>query len=201
LEAIAYHKDAIDRMTHLTSIRGEKTQSGVAQEADFLVLNARLADKAATLERAEKKMWELYFAWQGLDASEDFEIEYQTTFSLRDSQRELAQLAQAMSLVPNSLFQAEAQKTIVQITLDDDETIEAIQQSIVVTTDPDGAGRGMMTDGMTMPAMSEESIEQIMPVADMISAGYTDAEILALHPEVDAKTVDEIRHAVEGKAY
>jgi len=200
LEAIQYHKDAIDRMTHLSAIRGEKTQSGVATEADFLVLNARLSDKAATLEKVETKIWDLFFSWQGISPSEDFEVCYETSFSLRDKQRDLNQLAQGLSLVDNPLYQAEAKKAIVQITLDDDETIEAIQQSIVVTQDPDGPGRGAMTPGETQPTMGEEEVTQIMPVADMISQGYSDAEILAMHPEVDAETIDEIRHAVEGTA-
>ena len=39
-----------------------------------------------------------------------------------------------------------------------------------------------------------------MSVAEMIQQGYTDAEILAMHPEVDADTIDEIRHAMEGTA-
>ena len=198
LEAINYHKDAIDRMTHLTAVRGEKTQSGVATEADFLVLNARLADKAATLEKVEYKIWDLYFTWQGIEPSEDFEVCYETSFSIRDKARDLAQLAQGLALVDNPLYQAEAKKAIVEITLEDDETIEAIQESIVVTQDPDGAGRGAMTPGETQPTMGEEEETQVLPVADLIKKGYSDAEILALHPEVDAETIDEIRHAVEG---
>jgi len=198
LAAIQYHKDAIDRMTHLTAVRGEKTQSGVATEADFLVLNARLSDKAAALEKIEYKIWDLFFAWQGVEPSEDFEICYETSFSLRDKARDLAQLAQGLSLVDNPLYQAEAKKAIVEITLDDDETIEAVQQSIVVTEDPDGPGRGIMTPGETQPALGEEEQQQIMPLAEMIRQGYTDAEILAMHPEVDASTLDEIRHIIEG---
>lgn len=201
LLAIKYHKDAIDRMTHLTAVRGEKTQSGVATEADFLVLNARLADKAATLEKTEIKIWDLFFAWQGTEPSEDFEVSYETSFSLRDKQRDLAQLAQGLALVDNPLYQAEAKRAIVEITLDDDETIEAIQQSIVVTEDPDGAGRGAMTPGETHPPVSEEEEGgMIQHIEQMITEGYTTAEILALHPEVDTSTVDEIRHAVEGTA-
>lgn len=198
LEAIQYHKDAIDRMTHLTAVRGEKTQSGVAQEADFMVLGARLTEKAANLERIEKKIWNLFFAWQGVEMPEDFEITYETMFNIRDTQRELAQLAQGLSLVPNPLYQAEAQRAIVALTLDDDEIIEAVQQSIVVTQDPDGAGRGAMTPGETHPSAGEEPEQHLQHVIDMVQAGYTDAEIRAMHPEIDVSTIDEVRHAVEG---
>jgi hypothetical protein len=198
LEAIEYHKTAIDRMTHLTAVRGEKTQSGVATEADFLVLNARLADKAATLEKVEYKIWDLFFAWQGIEPSEDFEIRYETSFSIRDKARDLAQLAQGLSLVDNPLYQAEAKKAIVEITLEDDETIEAVQQSIVVSVDPDGEGRGAMTPGETHPSAGEEPEQYLMHVEQMIRDGYTDAEILAMHPEVKAKDIDEVRHAIEG---
>lgn len=198
LSAIQYHKDAIDRMTHLTAVRGEKTQSGVATEADFLVLNARLSDKAATLEKVEYKIWDLFFAWQGIAPSEDFEVRYETSFSLRDKQRDLNQLAQGLSLVDNPLYQAEAKKAIVEITLDDEETIEAIQQSIVVTQDPDGAGRGAMTPGETHPSAGEEEEQYLPHVEQMIREGYSDAEILAMHPEVAAKVIDEVRHLIEG---
>lgn len=200
LGAIEYHKEAIDRMTHLSAVRGEKTQSGVATEADFLVLNARLSDKAATLEKIEYKIWDLFFAWQGIEPSEDFEVCYETSFSLRDKQRDLAQLAQGLSLVDNPLYQAEAKKAIVEITLDDDETIEAIQQSIVVTQDPDGPGRGAMTPGETHPSAGEEEVQYLPHVEQMIREGYSDAEILAMHPEVEASVVDELRHAMEGTA-
>ena len=200
LDAIEYHKMAIDRMTHLTAVRGEKTQSGVATEADFLVLNARLADKAATLEKIEYKIWDLFFAWQGIEPSEDFEVCYETSFSVRDKQRDLAQLAQGLSLVDNPLYQAEAKKAIVEITLEDDETIEAIQQSIVVTQDPDGPGRGAMTPGETHPSAGEEPEQYLPHVEQMIREGYTDAEILAMHPEVEASDIDELRHAIEGTA-
>lgn len=200
LAAIQYHKDAIDRMTHLTAVRGEKTQSGTAHESDFLVLNARLSDKAAALEKVEYKIWDLFFAWQGVEPSEDFEVCYETSFSLRDKARDLAQLAQGLSLVDNPLYQAEAKKAIVEITLDDDETIEAIQQSIVVTEDPDGASRGAMTPGETQPAFGEEEIQYLPQVEQLIREGYSDAEILAMHPEVDASALDELRHAMEGTA-
>jgi hypothetical protein len=200
LAAIEYHKTAIDRMTHLSAIRGEKTQSGVATEADFLVLNARLSDKAATLEKVETKIWDLFFAWQGVSPSEDFEVCYETSFSLRDKQRDLDQLAQGLTLVDNPLYQAEAKKAIVEITLDDDETIEAIQQSIVVSADPDGPGRGAMTPGQTQPGFGEEEIQYLPKVEQLIREGYTDAEILAMHPEVDASALDELRHAMEGTA-
>lgn len=198
IQAIEYHKAAIDRMTHMTAIRGEKTQSGVAMEADFAVLGARLSDKASRLERIEKKIWELFFAWQGAELPEDFEVCYETEFNIRDADRELARLQSGLSLVDNPLYRAEAQKAIVALTLDDDETIEAVQQAIVVTQDPDGPGTGAMTAGETQPAFGEETEQQIMPVADMITAGYSDAEILAMHPEVSASTIDEIRHALEG---
>ena len=42
---------------------------------------------------------------------------------------------------------------------------------------------------------------QYLPqVEQLIREGYTDAEILAMHPEVDASALDELRHAMEGTA-
>ena len=58
--------------------------------------------------------------------------------------------------------------------------------------------RGAMTPGETQPSLGEEEEQQVMGVEDLIRAGYSTAEILALHPEVEVETVDELRHQIEG---
>jgi len=102
---------------------------------------------------------------------------------------------------PVALYQAEAQREVVSLTLEDDEVIETIQQSLVVTADPDGAGRGAMAEGETHPSVTDvENPDIIGHVSEMIMAGYSDAEILAMHPEISADQLDEIRHEIQETA-
>lgn len=198
LAAIDYHSRAIDRLTNLSSVRGQKTLSGVAMETEQQTLNAKLNAMAANLERIEYKIWSLFYAWNEVEVPEDFEVVYMKEFNIRDRDREIARLKEGMTLVPNPLYQAEAMKEIVGLTLEDDEVVEVIQQSLIVTQDPDGSARGAMTPGETHASAGEEEEQQIQHIRDMINEGYSDAEILSMHPEIDADTVDELRHEVEG---
>lgn len=197
LAAINYHVSAIDRLTNLSSVRGQKTLSGVAMEVEQQTLNAKLNAMAANLERIEYKIWNLFYAWNMVETPEDFEVEYMKEFNIRDRDREIDRIAKGLGLVPNPLYQLEAQKELVGLTLEDDETIEVIQQTMVMTTDPDPT-RGVMTPGETHESVGEETEQQVQHIIDMINAGYTDAEILSMHPEIEADTVDELRHSVEG---
>jgi hypothetical protein len=131
LAAIHYHVETIDRMSNLSSVRGSKTSvSGVALEAEFLLLNTRLADKAANLEKLEYKIWDLWFQWQDQDFPDEFEVEYEDSFSIRDSQRDLSMLQTGLQLVDNPEYQKEAKKQVVALTIEDDECIEEIQTAI-----------------------------------------------------------------------
>jgi hypothetical protein len=196
LASIRHHIESIDRITHLSSVRGQRTLSGLAMETEQATLNAKLNNMAASLERIEYKIWKLFFDWNQVSLPEDFEICYEKEFNLHDRDRELNRLQTGISLVDNPLYQAEAKKQIVAITLDDDELIETIQQTITAT-DPDG-DRGAMTPGETQPTLGEEEEQQIAGVEALIRQGYSNAEILALHPEVEVETIDELRHEIEG---
>jgi hypothetical protein len=132
LAAINYNIESINRMAHLSSVRGsvQSTRSGLAIEAEFLLLNAKLADRAHSLKDAEEKIWDLFFAWLGEPMPEDFDIEYETSFSLRDTQRELDQFKTALELVEDPVFKKHASKTIAQITLGEDDAIQEVWASI-----------------------------------------------------------------------
>ena len=130
LAAINYHVNAIDQMTNLSSVRGTKTaSSGVALEAEFLLLNTRLADKAANLEKIEYKIWDLWFQWQDMEMPEDFDIEYEDSFSIRDSQRDMDMIIKGLTAIDNPEYQKAAKKQIVALTLEEDD-IEEVQNAI-----------------------------------------------------------------------
>ena len=132
LAAINHHIESINRMAHLSSVRAtvQSTRSGIAIEAEFMLLNAKLADRANSLKDAEEKIWDLFFAWTGEPMPEEFDIEYETSFSLRDTQRELDQFKTALELVADPVFKKHASKTIAQITITEEDAIQEVWSSI-----------------------------------------------------------------------
>jgi hypothetical protein len=84
--------EAIDRIGFTSGVRTTKTQSqsGVALETEFQLLNAKLAEKADQMELAEEQIWKLFARYQG--RVWDGEIEYPDSFNIRDSAREMGQL-------------------------------------------------------------------------------------------------------------
>lgn len=158
LNAIEYHQKCIDNMTNLNCVRGtQQAQSGVALEAEFLLLNTRLADKAANLEKIEYKIWQLFFEWCQTDMPEDFDIEYEDSFSIRDEQRDLTMLQTGLAAVDNAEYQLEAKKRIVRITIDDDTEIEAIEAA-------------MEDEYLAAQAAAEVSVETTSTTADTTEA-------------------------------
>jgi hypothetical protein len=95
--AIKHTIEAIDKMANTGSIRSTEAtrMSGVAQEQEFQLLNAKLSEKADNIELAEEHIWELYAEYQG--RVWDGEIEYPGSFNIRDTQTEIDQLVKAKS--------------------------------------------------------------------------------------------------------
>jgi hypothetical protein len=87
--------ESIDQMANTGGVRAtsSRSQSGVAMETEFQLLNARLAEKADCLEVAEEQIWHLFGLFQG----REFEgyIKYPDSFSVRDVQREYNELVTA----------------------------------------------------------------------------------------------------------
>jgi hypothetical protein len=95
LESINHTIESIDKMANIGAVRATeaKTMSGVAMETEFQLLNARLAEKADSLELAEEHIWELWFEYQGTQWM-GF-IDYPGSFNIRDTGSEIAQLKTA----------------------------------------------------------------------------------------------------------
>jgi hypothetical protein len=90
--------ERIDQMANTGAVRGVKTQSmasGVAMETEFQLLNARLSEKADSLELAEEQIWKLFGMYQGREWT-GF-VKYPDSFSMRDVQREYTELNTAKS--------------------------------------------------------------------------------------------------------
>ena len=95
LQSINHTIESIDKMANIGAVRATeaKTMSGVAMETEFQLLNARLAEKADSLELAEEHIWELWFEYQG--AQWMGMIDYPGSFNIRDTGSEIAQLKTA----------------------------------------------------------------------------------------------------------
>jgi hypothetical protein len=89
--------EAIDRISFTGGVRATATRSmsGIAMETEFQLLNAKLSEKASNIELAEEQIWKLFGLYQGREWLG--EIEYPSSFNIRDDQREFAQLASAKS--------------------------------------------------------------------------------------------------------
>jgi hypothetical protein len=114
--------DAINRMAHMGAVRGTEaiTQSGVAMQTEFQMLNAKLSEKADILELAEEQLWQLWCTWQG-HALHEVEISYPDSFDIRDYESELRYLQQAKaSGVRSTTFAQAVDKQIADLLLDDE---------------------------------------------------------------------------------
>lgn len=96
LQAINHSIESIDKMANIGAVRATeaKTMSGVAMETEFQLLNARLAEKADSLELAEEQMWEIWYQYES--AQWMGEIDYPGSFNIRDTGSEIAQLKTAV---------------------------------------------------------------------------------------------------------
>jgi hypothetical protein len=128
-ESIKDKVEAINRMAHMGAVRGTEaiTQSGVAMQTEFQMLNAKLNEKARLLELAEEQLWSIFCQWQNVNP--DVEVYYPDSFDLRDYDKELQFLQQAKaSGVRSVTLQQEIDKQIADLVLDDELLARAHQE-------------------------------------------------------------------------
>ena len=131
MKCIQNKVDAINRITHMGSVRGTETKvnTGIALRTEFQLLNARLSEKADYLENAEEQIWGLFAMWQ--DKKFDGKINYPDSFDIRDFADDLnfLQMAKA-SAIKSETFNKELDKQIAEAVIKDDEAISSIKQEI-----------------------------------------------------------------------
>ena len=95
MDAINSTVASIDKMANIGSIRSTEAarMSGVAQQQEFELLNARLSEKADNLELAEEQIFKLVAEYQGTTWTGN--IAYADSFNIRDVAGEVAQLKTA----------------------------------------------------------------------------------------------------------
>lgn len=136
--------EAIDKMANTGTVRATeaKMMSGVAREVEFQLLNARLSEQASNIELAEEQLWQLYAAYQM--STWDGEIEYPSSFAIRDTQNDLTQLALVYDKVTNPAAKLAIEHEMLELI---DVEVEELATGVAVeTTVPEDADEQMPLD-------------------------------------------------------
>ncbi len=151
MKCIQTKVDAIDRITHMGSVRatGNQIASGIALQTEFQLLNARLSEKADYLENAEEQIWSLFAMWQ--DKDWDGSVNYPDTFDIRDWANDLQflQMAKA-SGIKSETFNKEIDKQIAEAVIGNNETIKTINDEIDSTRTTIGQFQTTEVEGQTV---------------------------------------------------
>jgi len=176
LMAIEKKVDSIDRMASLGGIRSIESRrlSGIGLQTEFQMLNARLADFAMNLEHAEEQIWRLWCLYQGY--AWDGEIEYPRTFSIQDKANDIAMLKMAKEAnIGDARINQEIDKRI----------YETITEEYM---------EDMEEEEMEHPTL--DAVSKGPHIREMIMEGYTDAQILQLHPELTNQDIQNEKQAL-----
>jgi hypothetical protein len=192
--------ESIDKMANTGAIRAvqARTTSGVAMESEFQLLNARLSEMADNLQLAEEQIWRWIAIYEG--TAWDGHIEYPNTFNIRDKREYLAKLQMAMDMAGNDPILQRIIEFKVRDIVIDDTTAEAVQEeqveqnayieelangmAIADTTQPNSTSEYNYAEHATTTASNRSG-----HIQQMIMDGYTDAQILEMHPEISQQDI------------
>jgi len=162
--------ESIEKMANVGGVRTTETrsQSGVALQTEFQLLNARLSGFADNLELAEEQMWQLFCLYQMQPY--DVVIDYPDSFQIKDAENEINQLQLAKNAATDPrILQAIDAKILDWLELDEDE--------ITAIANPD------LLDLEAVPeqeGLIYEPIEMIDPVSGIIIVTENEAQQLQL---------------------
>ena len=182
LDSIQMDVDAIDKMAHVSGIRGSvgSPMSGVALQTEMQMLNSRLSDFAEILQEAEYKIWELFTQWQGIQPDGDFAVEYEKSFDIRDKHSDLELLRKANEFVSVPELGKEIQRQVAKLLIEDEQTLDQVLTAI---------------DQPVLEQHATQTPETVLEHIDqMIAEGYTDEQILEMHPEIASTVIARLRN-------
>jgi len=167
---------AIEKMTHLDSVSGQKTaRSGVAMMIEQKALNSLLADKAGNLALAEEQIWRLWCLWEG--TAWDGDVIYPDSFDTRDRTQDLMNLKLAIEIgVTNKDLQKVVQASIARALVEDTDELNALLESINAP------------DELTHPTTTPET--RTAHIQTMIMEGLTDQQMLDIHTEISQADIN-----------
>lgn len=143
--------DNIMRSTHTSSVQGLKqSQSGIALQTERQLLNAKLSDLSDTLMETEKAMWDLWFAWAGIQTPDDFNLIYNTSFDLRDQGYELELIIKAKAAgFQDPIYVEQLNKQLATLMIEDQDALNRIMAALEPQEDADTFKPHMMFDPNT----------------------------------------------------
>ena len=167
----------IDRQAHLGAIRAIETRqmSGVAMQSEFILLDAKLCEKAKNLELGEEQIWRMFSLWQGQPWTGS--VKYPMAFHIRDKNLDMDLLQKAAATQRDSATATPDVKTMIDakvkelLAQDEEELMTMNNQPPPLKLD------------MVHPPM-ESAEDMIKHMRDMVNEGYTDEQILEIHPEI-----------------
>ena len=133
IKVLKEHQEMILKMVHLQGVTEHNTvaKSGIALQTEFSMLNTRLGDKADSLERLEHKIWKLFQVWTGVQADDEFLVEYKKKFDLRDENNDLANYKTVREMgLPSETLNKELDKQIARIVVKDGDVLDEIVDEI-----------------------------------------------------------------------
>ncbi len=142
LKSIESKIKAIDRIAHMGAIRAIETRqmSGVAMMSEFLLLDAKLSEKAKQLELFEEQFFRFFFKWQGTPF--DGQIKYPVAFHIRDKNLDM-DILQKAATITNTLANASPDvKSVIDLKIkellakDEDELDEMIKNTGETNANP-----------------------------------------------------------------
>lgn len=171
LNSINQKVESIDRMSHMGGIRSIESRrlSGVALATEFQLLNARLAEKADNLEHAEEQIWRIFALWQG--TVWNGVVDYPDSFNIQDKYNDMNMLKLAKDAgVKDPILNREIEDQMLRIISTEDryQEIKSQPQKTAVIHAPVTSAADLVTH-----------------MREMVQAGYTDEEMIALHPELN----------------
>lgn len=163
---------AIDRMACMSGIRTAQTrqQSGIAMMTEYSMLDAKLTEKAKSLELAEEQLFRLFAKWQGVEF--DGEIEYPMAFHIRDRNLDMDVLEKAARTTRDMANASPDIKSVI------DDKIKEILAKDPFELEQMNQNKAKMTHPVTTEMTRTKHIQE------MIMQGYTDQQMLDLHPEI-----------------
>lgn len=178
LETIRHQIASIDKMANTGAIRTTETRdaSGIAIQTEFELLNARLAEKADSLQLAEEQIWQIIALYQGYQY--DMEITYPDSFNIRDRGRELTELEQARRIASDPAI----------LQMIDHELVECMDldyEDIQVSEEEEDL------DYEEHPITTAQN--RTGHIQTMIMEGYTDEQILNIHREISSEDIAEAK--------
>lgn len=179
-KSISSRVESIDKMANLGSVRSNDAtmMSGVSRETEFQMLNARLASKADNLELSEEQLWRLFALYQ--NTVWDGKVDYPDNFNIKDKANNLEMLLKSRQTVSEVKYQQMLEHEIMELNLGEDELEEYLE-------DPSKYLASDLETEMTHPETTAS--DRANHIQEMIMQGYTDQQILAIHPEIAASDI------------